>query len=276
MTATFPPDPGKAFAQVDESTVAPILMAYLDRVADMPETTAFRSIAVELMELQPGMRVLDAGSGLGEAARELATLVRPGGEVIAVDLSSQMVAAAAARDGGIGVTYEVADVLDLPFATDSFDRTRCERVLQHLPDPDIAIAELVRVTAPAGAVCLLDPDWRSLAIDVDDPVLVTAVLDTFVARSAQPDIGRTLRRRLVRAGVVDVVVRVQPLTYTSVREAGRVIPILDDGIPPDAGLIPETIRDRWFAALRRSDAEGTFWVAALGYVACGVVPETAA
>src|SRR5918994_890739 len=162
-----PPDPRRAFTEVDESAFVPALMAYLERVSELPEIRAWRAIAVELMELSPGMRVLDAGSGLGEAARELAALVEPGGEVTAIDLSAQMVLAAAAR-GGPRVSYEKADVTDLPFASDSFDRTRCERVLQHLSEPDLALAELARVTVPGGRVCVLDPDWRLPAVGRHD------------------------------------------------------------------------------------------------------------
>jgi SAM-dependent methyltransferase len=270
-----PLDPRRAFTEVDESAFVPALTAYLERVAELPEIRAWRAIAVELMELGPGMRVLDAGSGLGEAARELAELVEPGGEVKAIDLSAQMVQAAAAR-GGPRVTYEQADVTDLPFASDSFDRTRCERVLQHLSEPDLALAELARVTVPGGRVCVLDPDWRSLAVDVDDPALVAMIAAAFDAQGAQPDIGRTLRRRLVRAGLVDVDVRVPPITYTSAQAAGNVFPFFDESIPREARLVPDEVRDRWFAAVRRADAEGTFWVAGLGYVACGTVPESAA
>jgi len=271
-----PEDPGRVFARIDQSGLAPELMAYLDRVAALPEIRAQRAAAVELMALGPGLRVLDAGSGLGEVARELAEFVRPDGEVTAVDVSAQMVEAARARDRGSGVVYEVADLTDLPFAADSFDRTRCERVLQHLQDPDLAVAEMVRVTASDGLVCVLDTDWRSLAVDVDDPDLVALVTADFDKRAPQPDMGRTLRRRLVRAGLVDVEVRVQPFTYTSVADAGMIFPFFDENIPPEARLIPDDVRDRWFATLRRADAEGTFWVAALGYVACGTVPEAAA
>jgi ubiquinone/menaquinone biosynthesis C-methylase UbiE len=269
-------DPGRAFARIDHSGLAPELMAYLDRVAALPEVRALRAMAVDMMALSPGMRVLEAGAGLGEVARELAALVRPGGEVTAVDVSAQMIEAAQARDGGMGITYEIADLTDLPFAANSFDRARCERVLQHLPDPDLALSELTRVTAPDGLVCVLDSDWRSLAVDIDDPGLVDAVMAAFYAMAPQADIGRTLRRRFARAGLVDVEVKVQPFTYESVAAAAGIFPFFDESVPPEAKLVPGDLRDRWFAALRRADAEGTFWVAALGYVVCGTVPEAAA
>lgn len=274
---TVPPDnTTRVFARLDQSHLAPHVMRYLERVANLPEVRAWRSLALDLLGPGPGMRVLEAGCGLGEVAREIAARVLPGGEVTAVDVSRQMIDAARLRDDGTGVTYEVADVLDLPFAADSFDRSRCERLLQHLTDADAAIAELVRVTVPGGIVCILDTDWRSAAVDIDDPHLTDAVLATMESISPQPGLGRTLRRRLVRAGLVDVEVAVHPFTYTSLTAAAALYPQFDEQVPAEAGVVPVDLRDRWFAALRRADAEGTLWVAVLGYVVAGTVAEAAA
>ena len=271
-----PQHQGRVFARVDQSELAFQLMRYLESVAGLPEVRAWRALALDLIALTPGMRVLDAGCGLGEVAREMAALVQPDGEVAAIDLSRQMIDAARARDDGSAVTYEVADVTDLPFASGAFDRARCERVLQHLSEPDEAIGELVRVTAPDGIVCVLDTDWRSAAVDVEDRELVDAVFAAMDELSPQPDLGRSLRRRLVRAGLVDVEVRVHPFTYTSLADAAKIYPQFDEQIPPVAGIIPDDVRDRWFAALRRADAEGTLWISVLGYVAAGTVAEAAA
>jgi hypothetical protein len=149
-------------------------------------------------------------------------------------------------------------------------------VLQHLSNPDAAIGELVRVTVPDGVVCVLDTEWRSAAVDVDEPNLVDAVFGMMNTLSPQPAIGRTLRRRMVRAGLVDVEVRVHPFTYTSLPDAAALYPQFNEEIPPEAEIVPADLRDRWFAALRRADAEGTLWVAVPGYVAAGTVAEAAA
>ncbi|HEY9376552.1 MAG TPA: methyltransferase domain-containing protein, partial [Jiangellaceae bacterium] len=247
---TIPPEnTERVFARIDQSHLAPQVMGYLDSVATLPEVRAWRAIALDLLALAPGLRVLDAGCGMGEVARELAALVGPDGDVTAVDLSRPMIEAARSRDNGTGVAYERADVTDLPFAANSFDRARCERVLQHLSDPDAAIGELVRVTVPDGVVCVLDTEWRSAAVDVDEPSLVDAVFGMMNTLSPQPAIGRTLRRRMVRAGLVDVDVRVYPFTYASLADAAALYPQFNEQIPQEADVIPADLRDRWFAAL---------------------------
>jgi SAM-dependent methyltransferase len=267
----------QAFAAVDASPHAAALIRYLDQVATLPEVRRWQATAIELLALQPGMRVLDAGCGLGAAAREVARHVRPGGSVMAVDVSEQMIDSARSRDDGTtGVEYELADVTALPYATGSFDRSRCERVLQHLPDPDAAIGELARVTVPGGLVCVLDGDWRSLAVDTGDDAVADQVLTYLCATSPQPAIGRSLRRRFVTAGLVDVEVRVLPLTYTALADVAVLFPFFDERVPPEAELVPAGLRDTWFGALRRADAEGTLWVSATAYVAAGTVPDAAA
>jgi ubiquinone/menaquinone biosynthesis C-methylase UbiE len=271
-----PEHPGRIFGRVDQSELAFQLMRYLESVAGLPEVRSWRALALDLLAPSPGMRVLDAGCGLGEVAREMAAMVQPGGEVAAVDLSRQMIDAARARHDGSAVTYEIADVTNLPFATGWFDRSRCERVLQHLPDADVAIGELVRVTATDGIVCVLDTDWQSAAVDIEDRDLVATVFAMMEQISPQPDLGRSLRRLLVRAGLIDVEVRLHPFSYTSIADAAKIYPQFDEQIPPQAGLIPTELRDRWFAALRRADAEGTLWISVLGYVVAGTVAEAAA
>lgn len=124
-----------------------------------------RQIALEALRPEPGQRLLDAGCGLGHAAREMAAYVVPDGEVVALDVSAPLVELAARRENGVPVSYRVGNVSALDYPDESFDAVRCERVLQHVADPDGAIAELIRVTRRAGTVCLIDTDWESLALD---------------------------------------------------------------------------------------------------------------
>jgi SAM-dependent methyltransferase len=88
--------------------------------------------------------VLEAGAGTGAASKALAARrARP----IAMDLSYGMLAwSATARPPSA-----VADIRAVPLAADSVDDAGGAFVLNHLTDPGAGLAELARVTRPAGA-----------------------------------------------------------------------------------------------------------------------------
>jgi SAM-dependent methyltransferase len=100
------------------------------------EQTLLRAVA----EVHP-TRVLDVGCGDGRLPSLFAAP-----EVVAVDTSADAVERAAAR----GLDAQLADATALPFGDGSFDVVTCNHMLYHLPDPDQALAEFVRVLRPGG------------------------------------------------------------------------------------------------------------------------------
>ena len=90
--------------------------------------------------------------------------------VTGVDASEAMLAVARQRSSTIGVDvdFRVGDALALDAADGAFDALRSERMLQWLPDPDAAFAEMVRVVRPGGRLVVTDADWRTLAWDLPD------------------------------------------------------------------------------------------------------------
>ena len=100
--------------------------------------------------LAPGERILDAGCGTGSLLRHLAACdERP--EVAGID-ASPIYVAAAREAAGPGIRVEEGDICGLPFTDAAFDRAMTQLVLQFIPDPARALAELVRVTRPGGTV----------------------------------------------------------------------------------------------------------------------------
>lgn len=135
--------------------------------------------ALEQVGIRPGWHVLDAGCGSGLFLPWLTELVGPGGRVSAVDLAEENAALAADRVRSYAPDAEVsvrqADILDLPYADDTFDAVWCANTTQYLSDRQLALAllELRRVVRPGGLVAVKDLDATLITARPGDPSLFT-------------------------------------------------------------------------------------------------------
>jgi SAM-dependent methyltransferase len=238
-----------------------------------PEIRRVRRIAHDTLRPVPGQRLLDAGCGGGDVARRLAAQVQPGGSVLALDFSASSIEVAASRHDGSAVEYRTGDVCALDLPDDSVDGVWCERVLQHLAEPDAAVAEFVRVTRPGGRICLIDTDWDSLAFDGVSADLCEPLMrftqDRFTLR--QRDMGRSLRRRLLGAGLTNLETRPVTCFFGTPESAAVVLPMVNPALPADAGMWPDGLRESWFAEVERAGSAGEFLAALTLWVAAGTV-----
>ena len=110
-----------------------------------------RNLAVfaEWCAPQPGWCTLDVGCGPGLLP---ALLRQQGCRAFGVDLNPQMF-----QPAPLHPTVAVSDVLALPFASASFDLITASNLLFLLPDPQAALAEMVRVLRLEGQIALLNP-----------------------------------------------------------------------------------------------------------------------
>jgi ubiquinone/menaquinone biosynthesis C-methylase UbiE len=98
--------------------------------------------------------VLDAGTGAGAVAFALAPLVD---EVVAVDRVPELLDQARRRTEEFpNVEFVEGDVTRLPEGIGSFDLACSVRTLHHVARPELAVAELVRVTRPGRLVLVAD------------------------------------------------------------------------------------------------------------------------
>jgi len=109
--------------------------------------------AIMSLGLKPGMAVLDAGCGTGEALQWLLDEVGPSGRVVAIDLATAHVAAARER-APQGVQVLQGDVLRAPFPAMSFDLIWCVNTINHLREPVRGVQTLATLLRPGGRIAL--------------------------------------------------------------------------------------------------------------------------
>lgn len=98
----------------------------------------------------PGMRVLEVAAGTGQATRQLLDRLPDDAEVIASDLSLEMLAIGRRNFSDPRLDWQVADGLDLPFAANSFDVVVCQFGVMFFPDKARGFTEAFRVLAAGG------------------------------------------------------------------------------------------------------------------------------
>ena len=111
----------------------------------------WRRRAVRRAEVRRGQRVLDCATGTGDLAIRFR---EAGAEVVGIDFTPEMIELA--RLKAPGVRFEVADVMSLPFSSDSFDIASIAFGIRNVADPKKAIGEMARVVRPRGKVIVLE------------------------------------------------------------------------------------------------------------------------
>ena len=133
-------------------------------------------------------RILDAGCGFGATAIVLAQSL-PRSEVVGIDLSDPLLefAIQAAQDTGVGerVSFERADVQEIPYEDDSFDALINLQMLHIVEDPIAMLDEMERVLAPGGILFMADirRSWVGLFDRVFRTCLTVEEASALVRRS---------------------------------------------------------------------------------------------
>lgn len=112
----------------------------------------------ELADIKQPMKVLDAGSGLGGPSRYLAETF--GCTVVGVDITPSFVKLSnvLAKRTGLSdlVSYEICDLLALPFPDNSFNVVWTQHVVMNIPEREKVYREFHRVLLPKGKLVFFD------------------------------------------------------------------------------------------------------------------------
>lgn len=207
---------------------------------------------LELLQLAPGMRLLDIACGTGEPAIPAAERVQPGGRVVAIDFVEEMLATArekAARRGVSNIVFKRADGEKLDFPDASFDAVSIRWGLMFMPDPVGCLRESRRVLKDAGRIavaCWAQPDknpWAGIPMGI-----LRRHLNAAPPAPGTPGIfafadDARLRSALEQAGFRDVTIDAVSLTmadfdtgdqfFTFLRELAGPVATLFSQLPAD-------------------------------------------
>jgi SAM-dependent methyltransferase len=191
-----------------------------------------------------GSRVLEVGCGVGAQTVHLAAR-SPGAHLTAVDVSAASLAQARRRVGA-AVDFRRADLFDLD---GEYDHLFVCFVLEHLPEPEKALAHLKTLLRPGGTITVIEGDHGS-AFHHPRSEHAQAAIDCLVRLQADAGgdalIGRRLHPLLTGAGFGDVTV--EPRTvYADASRPGLVTGFTRDTFTAMVEGVGETAVARGFA-----------------------------
>ena len=99
----------------------------------------------------PGERILDLAAGTGTSS---AALAKGGAEVVACDLSEGMIEVG--RERHPDIEFVRGNAMSLDFEEASFDAVTISWGLRNIPDPGLALREMMRVVRPRGRLVVLE------------------------------------------------------------------------------------------------------------------------
>lgn len=153
-----------------------------------------------------GWRCLEIGGGLGTMTRWLSERVGPAGSIVTTDIDTRHLQQLRLAN----VEVRQHDVLRDPLPTGVFDLALARLVLEHLPDPDIALAKMIDAVRPGGWVVVEDFELlpgiatEEHAIAEHISKTMSAMRHVTAAAGAHQRLGRSLASRLRVQGLTNV------------------------------------------------------------------------
>ena len=186
------------FNQVDEAALPEQFIRFLDRLSELKDVKEGKQKTLDLLDLKPGLRILEVGCGTGEDARNFAQHISPGGVVVAIDKSYEMITEAKRRMQGepLSIDFRVGEVTGLDFSSARFDRCHIERGLIHISDPIKTVQRMIELLKKDGLIVAFGGDLETSVIDSSEPDINRRILQFWCNSFSKPINWATIARHL--------------------------------------------------------------------------------
>lgn len=174
---------------------------------------------LDYADIQPGMRILDVGCGPGEVTSLLGTLVGDTGEVIGIDVNTQLLEVAKQNNSGQNIEYRSADIYHLPEDLGMFDVIVGRRVLMYLSNPMQALESIKPFLKEKGRLVFQESDAINGGTGGDalpkHQQAIQWVWQTVEAEDGDIHIGQKLYDMYVNLGIVNPLIMSEVVMQTS-------------------------------------------------------------
>ena len=169
------------FKNIDETDAHAVYTACLNYIDTIPYFREIKERSYEQLKLKEAKAVLEIGCGMGADIFRMAQRVSEHCMLTGIDQSRFMLEKAKSDPRFAlyeNIVFSQADARVLPFASQSFDRCRMDRTLQHIALPQKALNEAFRVLETGGIFVVYDNDWSTFSLSLSDTRL-SRIVETY-------------------------------------------------------------------------------------------------
>ena len=262
-------DPFSATDKLDDALLQ-VIVTRLETRAKNPFFAKMLQEYLDAMGIDGARRVLDLGCGTGVATRAVAKRYGFSGQVLGVDLSPMLVAAAgriAAEEGCADrVEFRSGDSRKLDLEDGAFDAVIAHTLLSHVDDPRSVLQEMKRLVRPGGMIAVFDGDYASMTFGNADSergqALDRAVISGVVT---SPYVMRLMPRMLKDVGLELTTTLSNVLAEVGRADFWASAIELFRRLVPRSGAMSEEEADIWAKDLLSDSANRTFFGASNYY-----------
>jgi ubiquinone/menaquinone biosynthesis C-methylase UbiE len=243
----------------------------MDVMTALPSIERIKKTAIELMKLQNGDVVLEAGCGASIDAELIAHKIGASGKVIGIDNSKKMLALAEERKNSSNILYQWMDIMDIRYGNEYFSACHADRLFVSHIDHKMMFNELVRVVKKGGVVCITDVDVETLVISPEinnTEVILEQIFSTFVNKR----MGRQLLNLFVAKDMKNIRITTNLCEITDFNTLCQIFNF-DDILSScvEARLLTEKNAREWQDTMIKYSNKGAFYYCVTFFTVSGMV-----